>query len=293
MRGRVPRYDPEGGSHAISGKARVSITDARHKLNMHNAKSWKQRIDQQYDLARNVAKDMRSHFWGVNEIPDDLEDSEKILEVPQRPALMAALINDLHIVMDKPSFPIKELPEFLHKVGKGMPRDMKYSLLVPMSLQVSMGEARISLRDYPLPFLHVPATKSAQSVRLPALSMTTDFVIAEEYRGPGSTRKIRVPIVPPRSLDPVASNEGSFAVDVRRTIGPVKTFSDMSIDIHTANPTRITWGPSYQPAIQDMMMAIESMTKPPTRSGSGTRSASTSIPGSEWLGEAMATSIWR
>ncbi|KAK4044701.1 mitochondrial protein from FMP27-domain-containing protein [Parachaetomium inaequale] len=262
MRGRAPRYDPEGGSHAISGKARVSIADARHKLNMHNAKSWKQRIDQQYDLARNVAKDMRSHFWGVNEIPDDLEDSEKILEVPQRPALMAALINDLHIVMDKPSFPIKELPEFLHKVGKGMPRDMKYSLLVPMSLQVSMGEARISLRDYPLPFLHVPATKSAQSVRLPALSMTTDFVIAEEYRGPGSTRKIRVPIVPPRSLDPAASNEGSFAVDVRRTIGPVKTFSDMSIDIHTANPTRITWGPSYQPAIQDMMMAIESMTKP-------------------------------
>jgi hypothetical protein len=262
MRGRAPRYDPENGSHAISGKTRISIADARHKLNMHNAKSWKQRIDQQYDLARDVAKDVRSTFWGVNEIPDDLEDSEKILEVPQRPALMAALIDDLHIVIDKPSFPMKELPEFLHKVGKGMPKDMKYALLVPMSLQVSMGEARISLRDYPLPFVHVPATKSGQSVRLPALAMTTDFVIAEEYRGPGSTRKIRVPIVPPNGLDPASPNEGGFWVDVRRTIGPVKTFSDMSVDIHTANPTRITWGPSYQPAIQDMMMAIESMTKP-------------------------------
>ncbi|EAQ91130.1 hypothetical protein CHGG_03065 [Chaetomium globosum CBS 148.51] len=245
MRGRAPRYDPENGSHAISGKARISIADARHKLSMHNAKSWKQRIDQQYDLARNVAKDVRSSFWGVNEIPDDLEDSEKILEVPQRPALMAALIDDLHIVIDKPSFPMKELPEFLHKVGKGMPKDM-----------------RISLLDYPLPFVHVPATKSGQSVRLPALAMSTDFVIAEEYRGPGSTRKIRVPIVPPHGLDPASPNEGGFWVDVRRTIGPVKTFSDMSVDIHTANPTRITWGPSYQPAIQDMMMAIESMTKP-------------------------------
>ncbi|KAG7290712.1 hypothetical protein NEMBOFW57_000715 [Staphylotrichum longicolle] len=262
MRGRAPRYDPEAGSQAISGQARVSIADARHKLNVYNAKSWKQRIDQQYDLSRNAAKDMRSQFWGANEVPDDLEDSEKILEVPQRPALMAALINDLHIVVDKPSFPVKELPEFLHKVGKGMPKDTKYALLVPMSLQVSMGEARISLRDYPLPFLHVPTTKSGQSVRLPALAMTTDFVIAEEYRGPESTRKIRVPVVPPRSLDPISSKVGSFAVDVRRTIGPVKTFSDMSIDIHTANPTRITWGPSYQPAIQDMMMAIESMTKP-------------------------------
>ena len=262
MRGRAPRYDPEAGSQAISGKARISIADARHKLNVHNSKSWKQRINQQYDISRNAAKDMRSQFWGANEIPDDLEDSEKILEVPHRPALMAAIINDLHIVVDKPSFPIRELPEFLHKVGKGMPRDTKYALLVPMSLQVSMGEARISLRDYPLPFLHVPATKSGQSVRLPALAMTTDFVIAEEYRGSESTRTIRVPIVPPRSLGPVSSKAGSFAVDVRRTIGPVKTFSDMSIDIHTANPTRITWGPSYQPAIQDMMMAIESMTKP-------------------------------
>ncbi|KAL2134036.1 hypothetical protein VTI74DRAFT_1147 [Chaetomium olivicolor] len=260
-RGRTPRYDPEG-ARTISGKTRVSISEARHKLNMHNAKSWKQRIDRQYDIARNAVKDMRSSFWGANEIPDDLEDNEKILEVPQRPALMATLINDLHIVIDKPSFPVKELPDFLHKVGKGMPRNMKYALLVPMSLRVDMGEARITLRDYPLPLLHVPATKPNQSVRLPALSMATDFVIAEEYRGPESTRKIRVPIVPPRSLDPITSNVGSFAVDVRRTIGPVKTFSDMSIDIHTANPTHITWGPSYQPAIQDMMMAIESMTKP-------------------------------
>ncbi|AEO69124.1 uncharacterized protein THITE_2119169 [Thermothielavioides terrestris NRRL 8126] len=262
MRGRVPRYDPEGASQTISGNARVSIAEARHKLSLHNAKSWKRRIDQQYELARSAVKDMRSHFWGVDEIPDDLEDSEKILEVPQRPALMATLISDLQVVVDKPSFAMKDLPDFLHKVGKGMPRDMKYTLLVPMSLQVSMGEARVSLRDYPLPLLHVPATKSSQSARLPALAMTTDFVIAEEYRGAESTRTIRIPIVPPRNVDPIASNEGSFAIDVRRTVGPVKTFSDMTIDIHSANPTRITWGPSYQPAIQDMMMAIEAMTKP-------------------------------
>ncbi|KAL1838040.1 hypothetical protein VTJ49DRAFT_3113 [Mycothermus thermophilus] len=263
LRGRtLPRYNPEAATHALSGKAHISIAEARHKLDVLNARSWKKRIDQQYDLSRHAASDMRSQFWGTNEIPNDLEDSEKILEVPQRPALMATLINDLHIVVDKPSFPLRDLPDFLHKVGKGMPKNMKYTLLVPMSLQVNMGEARMTLRDYPLPFVHVPPIKFGQSVRLPALAMTTDFVIAEEYRGVESMRKIHVPIIPPRSLDPTASNEGSFAVDVRRTIGPVKTFSDMTIDIHTANPTRITWGPSYQPAIQDMMMAIESMTKP-------------------------------
>ncbi|KAK0630565.1 golgi-body localization protein domain-containing protein [Bombardia bombarda] len=264
VRRRLPRYDPEGSGLGISGNAQISVAEARHNLNVYNAKSWKQRIDRRYAMAKKAMKNMHVLSWGRDEIPDDLADNENILEVPHRPALMAAIINDLHFTIDKPSFPMKDLPDFLHKVGKGMPKDMKYSLLVPMSVQINMGEARISLRDYPLPFVHVPPLKSGQSSRLPALSMRTDFVIAEEFRGSESSRKVRVEIVPPRSLDldPASPKAGCFAIDVRRTIGPVKSFSDMTIDINTTNPTRITWGPSYQPAIQDMMMAIESMTKP-------------------------------
>jgi len=262
VRGRKPRYDPNSAAKCLSISARISIAEARHKLNVHNAQSWKQRIDRQFAMAKNDMKDSRALFWGQDEIPDDLDDSERILEVPHRPALMSALVSDLQFIIDKPSFPLKELPDFLFKVGKGMPRDMQYSLLIPMNVQINMGEARLSLRDYPLPLLHVPPTRLGQSARVPALSMKTDFVIAEEFRGQESTRRIKVQIVPPRSLDPIVSNEGSFAIDVRRTVGPVKSYSDMSIDISTANPTRITWGPSYQPAIQDMMMAIESFTKP-------------------------------
>ncbi|KAK3938363.1 mitochondrial protein from FMP27-domain-containing protein [Diplogelasinospora grovesii] len=260
-RSRRPRYDPEGGC-GLSGNAQISVSEARHNLNVHNARSWKQRIDRHYLMANNGMKDLRGLFWGLDEVPDDLDDNENILEVPHRPALMSTIINDLHFTIDKPSFPMKELPDFLHKVGKGLPKDTQFSLLVPMNVQITMGEARISLRDYPLPLLHVPAIKAGQSFRLPALSMKTDFVIAEEFRGPESCRKVKVQIVPPRSLDPTTSNEGSFAIDVRRTIGPVKSYSDISVDIHTSNPTRVTWGPSYQPAIQDMMMAIESFTKP-------------------------------
>ena len=42
----------------------------------------------------------------------------------------------------------------------------------------------------------------------------------------------------------------------------MKTYSDVEIAINTSAPTSITWGPSYQPAIQDMMMIIEGFTKP-------------------------------
>ena len=37
----------------------------------------------------------------------------------------------------------------------------------------------------------------------------------------------------------------------------------MKFEINTSNPTKITWGTSYQPAIQDTMQVIEAFTKPP------------------------------
>ncbi|KAI1167902.1 mitochondrial protein from FMP27-domain-containing protein [Nemania serpens] len=257
---RNPRYDPEG-IRDMTGNAHITIHEARRRLDEHNAQSWKKRIDRHIIKARQGIQELRSLFWGSDHVPDDLEDTERILEVPQRPALMATTIYELHVLIDKPSFPLQELPEFLHQVGKGMPKDMQYSLLIPMNIQITMGEAKVTLRDYPLPLLHVPALRPGQPSKLPALSLKSDFVIAEEYRGHEASRKIRVQITPPSNLEPGMPN-GSFAIDVRRTIGPVKSYSDIYVDLNTANPTRITWGPSYQPAIQDMMMVIESFTKP-------------------------------
>lgn len=260
-RDHAPRYDPEKGCD-ITGHTLVSIAEARAKLNAFNSRSWRTRIDRFYAMAQNGMKDIRSTFWGTGHVPDDFEDGENILEVPERPALMSALVHDLHFTVDKPSFPMKQLPDFLHKAGKGMPRDMKYSLLIPMNIQINLGEARISLRDYPLPLIHVPSLKSGQSSRLPAMSVKTDFVVAEEFRGIESTRRVRVNVIPARNAEAEGGGDRGFAIDVRRTIGPIKSYSDMNVDINTALPTRITWGPSYQPAIQDMMMVIESFTKP-------------------------------
>ncbi|KAG4030932.1 hypothetical protein MFRU_010g00620 [Monilinia fructicola] len=260
-RGRKFRYDPEG-TCGISGTANISISEAHYRLQRHNAQSWKRRIDRIYGISKESMKNLRGVFWGPDELPDDMEETENILEVPQRPALMSTLISDLHITVDKPSFPMNQLPDFLYKMGKGIPRDMKYSLLVPMNVQIDMGEARVTLRDYPLPLLHVPAIKPGQSPRMPAWSLKTDFVIAEEFRGPESVRHVKVDIIPPLNREPGTSNKGGFAIDVRRTVSPVKSYSDISVNINTGLPTRITWGASYQPAIQDMMMVIETFTKP-------------------------------
>ena len=257
---RRMRYDPEG-TCGMTGSAKISVGEARERLKHYNAQSWKQRIDMVFGRAKSGMRDIRGVFWGPDQLPDDMEETENILELPQRPGLMATFISDLHVTIDKPSFPLSDLPDFLHQVGKGMPHDTMYSLLIPMNIQIDMGEARVTLRDYPLPLLHVPAIKPSQSPRLPAWSLKTDFVIAEEFRGPESTRHVKVDIVPPQNRNPGTSNAGGFAIDVRRTVSPVKSYSDIKVDINTGFPTRITWGASYQPAIQDMMMVIETFTK--------------------------------
>lgn len=260
-RARRWRYDPEGKCH-LTGSAKISAEEAWVKLERYNAQSWKRRIDGVYQIQNVGMREIRSVFWGNDDMPEMDASPEKILNIPERPGLMSALISDLHVVIDKPSsFPIDDYPLFLHKVGKGMPLDMKYSLLIPLNVQIDMGEARVSLRDYPLPLLHVPAIRQGQAPRLPSWSLKTDFVIAEEWRGSESTKKVKVEVIPPEKFsDPKI--KGGFAIDVRRTVAPVKTYSDVDIAINTSAPTSITWGPSYQPAIQDMMMIIEGFTKP-------------------------------
>lgn len=254
------RYDKDGLS-GLSGSCQTSVQEAREKLNRLNAQTWKKRIDHALSTQNHSMTDIRSMFWGLDELPDDVDHKETILSIPQRPALMALAVSDLDIVIDKPSFPISEYPRFLHRVGKGMPFDTQYALLIPMHVQIQMGEARIQLRDYPLPLLHFPAIGTSQSSRLPSVSMKTDFVIAEEFRDIQSSRVSRVVVVP-QEHTPTGELSGGYAVDVRRTVAPVKTYSDMAIDINSAHPTRITWGTSYQPAIQDMMQIIENFTKP-------------------------------
>ncbi|EEH04265.1 conserved hypothetical protein [Histoplasma capsulatum G186AR] len=263
-RGRRPtrtvRYDPEGVP-SISDSFKVSTQEALFKLQEHNSRSWKIRIDTSMRFQNTAIKEIRNMFSGADEPLEDIKDDENILNVPDRPGLLSALISDVHLVIDKPSFPTNEYPHFLHRIGKGMPLDMKYSLLIPMNIQLEMGEARATLRDYPLDLLHIPALRHGQSPRLPSWSLRTDVVIAEEFRDYESSRHVMVTIVPPNTGSDGITHPG-FSIDVRRTVSPIKTYSDPIFEINTNLPTSISWGMSYQPVMQDLMKIIEGFSKP-------------------------------
>ncbi|KKY26989.1 hypothetical protein UCRPC4_g01336 [Phaeomoniella chlamydospora] len=254
------RYDPDGVCD-MSSTSKVNTSDAWQKLQEHNARSWKRRIDSVMQLSDTKIRRVRRLFAGADEPPESAEDHEAVLSIPSRPGILGAIISDLHLMIDKPSFPLAECNSFLHRIGKGIPLDMQYSMLVPMHLKLDMGEARVVLRDYPLNLLHVPAIRPGQPPKLPSWSLETDFVIAEEFRDYRSTRHVKVDIIPP-SHDEDGGLVPGFALDVRRTVSPVKTYSDVTVDVNTSLATTISWGTAYQPVIQDMMMIIEGFTKP-------------------------------
>ena len=260
-RSRYMRYDPDSGTE-LTPIAEVSAEEAKSRLDEYNAQSWKKRIDHVFRFQKQGMRDIRGVFWGDEGSVEDTDETELIMAIPDRPGLMATLINDVHITIDKPSFPIEQYASFLEKAGKGIPRNTEYAMLVPMNIQINMGETRTSLRDYPLPVLHVPSLRPGQSARLSCWALKTDFVIAEEYRGAESVKHIMIEVVPKSKITNPTNAEEGYAIDVCRTVSPVKTYSNVDIVINTSNPTSLTWGTSYQPAIQDMMQIIEGFTKP-------------------------------
>ncbi|EER25254.1 hypothetical protein CPC735_018580 [Coccidioides posadasii C735 delta SOWgp] len=257
---RKVRYDPDAIRN-FTDCCKIALDDAWVRLRQHDARSWRTRIDSSIRFQNTAIKEIRALFAGADEPPEGMQDDESILAIPNRPGLLAVTISDVHLVLDRPSFPINSYAEYINKIGKGMPMDMKYSLLIPMSIHLDMGEARANLRDYPLDLLHIPALRSGQPARLACWSVSGDFVIAEEFRDHESSRRVMVNIVPP-TITPDGVSHPGFSIDVRRTVSPVKTYSDPKIEINTSLPTSISWGMSYQPVIQDMMKIIEGFSKP-------------------------------
>jgi hypothetical protein len=62
------RYDTEGKC-GISDTSALTIEQAQDRLHRLNADTWKARIDRVLSFQKRTMKDLRSQFWGEDEIP--------------------------------------------------------------------------------------------------------------------------------------------------------------------------------------------------------------------------------
>lgn len=260
-RRRSMRYQPEKAPEP-SCEAEISIEEARKKLLEHNSQAWIRNFRCGLDTRAKQLETLREQLWGDDEISLLLQSHEKILPLPARPALFSIQLSHVDITLDKPACGFAKLPEFMHKTG-GLPLDTQFTVLIPFHIKWTMNEVCVLLRDYPLPFIHIPPVHHSQhqsaSTRLPAWSVETDVVIAEELHGEESIFRCDTVVIPPNLG---GKPSPAFKISVPRTVSPVKFYSTLNVDINSSLPTKIVWGTSYQPALHDAMQVFDTFTKP-------------------------------
>lgn len=244
-------------------QASITAEQARRRLDAFNASSWIRRFTnaKAEQSRREDATRRRIH----GRLPVNFENSPglpiKLAPRSKAAPLMRSIMTDFTLDVSPPSFPESHLRDFLYEQGDRIPRDMEYSLLVPLSLQIRMSEWRMDLRDYPMPLLHFPPIDhSKQPKDLAGIEMKVDCVIAEQLGTPEALRHIPAIVVPAATGRPDAIEYG---ISVPRMSMPTKFFGSPTIHVNSSYTSRIVWGQSIQPAIQDVVRVLEGITSPP------------------------------
>ncbi|CCH63022.1 hypothetical protein TBLA_0J00220 [Henningerozyma blattae CBS 6284] len=202
------------------------------------------------------------YLWGnidYSKIPDDL--NKKVLDFITSPFLSTLIIDSINIDIFKPKCGIKNIPTFIHDVGKGVPKETEYSIMFPIHLDAKFSEIRWHLKDYPLPFIYIPPLTSTQYELNESIRIYGDFIVAEDMiKSDHEIRTVFVPLVPSIIVE---NQDNYYSLLVPRTITSVKIFTDLKFDIHSKATTTVTWCDSYSPAIQQTMQTVDHFSKPP------------------------------
>lgn len=240
----------EGGGSKVDLKDCGARLDA---LQRHILRLWIRRI-----------RALRSQIASETEKSDFLwkpagsrKYNRRVLDPTTGPPLLSGVIEDVDLTILSVDFDLKKLPEYLHSIGKGVPMDMKYNMLVPIHLDLKLRELRAHLRDYPLPLIYMPGKEGSDY----PIEIQGNAVIAEEFNSrKESINNMFIPLVP---LCEYTDKDPYFLLNVPKSLTSVKTFLNISFTLKSLKSTRFVWGASIQPAIQQVMLNFDGFTKPP------------------------------
>lgn len=232
------------------------------KLQENFSTSWINRIKQFKYTQRESFYNNFAYLWGnidYTKLPPDV--NHRVLPFSTHPFLSTMTIEDIDIDIFQPSFGMDKVAEFIYNVGKKVPRDTEYSILVPMYLDAKFQEIRWHLRDYPLPFIYIPRLDNSQLCERTSIKIHGDFVIGEDIiRSERELRTLFIPLIPSIVLE---NTDCYYSLLIPRTITAMKVFTDLKLDFNSMQTTHVTWGGGYQPAIQQTMQCFDNFSKPP------------------------------
>ena len=244
----------------VNGVHTVGVEEALYDLQAYNSTHWVKRMRNAVAEQGRREEALTRRIYGPrhnSQRPDSLLPVD-ILPISRSSPLARATLQDVRISITRPSFDQDKLPEFLHDVGKGLPLDTTFTLLIPFHLSWKMEEARCQIRDYPLPLLHIPPMSAGSGHDYASFELETDFVLAEEVGGEDSLRRVVCEVVPPHATP---DGQKPYRIVVPRTAMTVKSYATPVATIRSPFATRIGWGNAIQPSIQSIAKVLESLSK--------------------------------
>lgn len=230
----------------LTTKQSVPAEEAQWRLDWYKSRNWVKRIKRAKEEQRRreeaMHRKMRIH------IPTDLRIS--IIPLEQTAPLVRFAFAGVNLNLSPPPLSRSEIIQYMGDVSSSpFHDDTQFSLMVPFELDWTMTEAKVTLRDYPLPLLRIHPVK-----RGPAWRVTTLFVIGEELSGDDSSLFIPIEILPGQSGHKDAK---PLRVQVAKSIMPVKTYARPMVKIMSTKATDLTWCQSYSPGLHDMSRVFE------------------------------------
>lgn len=239
-----------------------AIEKSFNSLLKNISKSWIKRIETHRHEEKKNFLNSFDFLWGnidKSQIPPDL--NKKVVDFTTSPYLSTLIIEDIDITVFRPQCGIDNVPQFIHDVGKGVPLETEYAIMFPMYLDAKFSEIRWHLKDYPLPFVHVPHLLKEQSDFTESIRIHGDFIASEDlFQSEQEVRTIFVPLVPSIIKE---NMDNYYSLLVPRTLTSIKMFANLNLEIFSNASTVVTWCESYSPAIQQVMQTVEHFTKPP------------------------------
>lgn len=238
----------------------AEIENAYNRLLENSSTSWIRRIKHYKQKEKDEFEKNFSFLWGDfdrSSLPNEF--NHRVLPFETHPFLATLIVEGIDVDIFQPSFGVDGIPDFIHKVGKAVPKKTEYSIMVPMYFNLRFTELRWHLKDYPLPLVFIPSLGKTQT-GVTNNCIHGDLIIAEDMiRSKKEIRKIFVPLVPSATEE----QNSYYSIVVPRTLTSAKLYTNLDFDINSSGTTQVTWGGGYQPAIQQTMQCLDNFSKPP------------------------------
>lgn len=241
--------------HMSEDKRDEKIKELQRSMELlwiRKVKSYKNQVSQEINRNKN-------YLFGT-EVDIDHEENQRISSYLKFAPLCHFVLSGVILDLSSTKFLFRELPQFIHDLGQGVPKDTRYNTMIPSYVDIGVREVRIHARDYPLPLLYLPEATDSRG-KGNALIMKGNLVICEALTlAKEHLRQLEVQL----TKVTIGSQPNNFdKLIIKSSMASTKLYTDLDVQFGSKAPSRFVWGQSYQFAIQQIMANVDQFSKPP------------------------------